>query len=224
MPDCWTHTCRRRFSKADFDFLAEALAPQGTRRQLQILWDDPASRHELLDLNDVLRHLLDSPAALQVSPGFYFYVLVRHGFLRAGLTDADLADYVASVLASRVSPAGHDLLQHVTRGFTHTSQFLPIISRSRGRMRFHLQVAAGNQFLVLTGLYPDFLRKRASAIGEPDLAFYESFASRAYLGAADHDSPTCPASRRLLGKLAESLPQARRSLNRIAEELVFLGE
>lgn len=224
MPDCWTHACRNRFTGEDFNFLAGALAPQGTKRQLATLWTDPIGRREMLDLKPVFRHLLDSPAALCVSPRFYFYVLVRHSFLDAGLRDADLADYVASVLAGRVRPDKHDLLQHVTRGFTHAAEFLSVISPSRGRMRFHLQVAAGNQFLVLTGLYPDFLRRRSEDIGTPDLDFYESFARQAFLGAADSRTDSCPATRRLLGSLADAMPDARRSLNRMAEEFVFLGE
>jgi hypothetical protein len=32
------------------------------------------------------------------------------------------------------------------------------------------------------------------------------------------------ASRRLFGALAEAMPAARRSLNRVAEEFVFLGD
>lgn len=224
MPDCWTHSCRNRFTDGDFDFLAGALAPQGTRRHLTTLWDDPIGRREMLDLKDVLRHLLESPAAVEVSARFYFYILVRHSFLDAGLRDVDLADYVASVLAGRVCPDANDLLQHVTRGFTHAAEFLSVIAPSRGRMRFHLHVAAGNQFLVLTGLYPDFLRQRAAATGTPDLDFYESFARQAFLGAADSHTTPCPASRRLLGTLADAMPDARRSLNRMAEEFVFLGE
>lgn len=224
MPDCWTKSCRERFTRADFDFLADALAPQGTRRQLATLWDDPVGRREMLDLKEVFRHLLESPSALNVSARFYFYVLVRHSFLDAELHDPELADYVASVLAGRVCPDSNDLLQHFTRGFTHAAQFLSIISSARGKMRFHLQVAAGNQFLVLTGLYPDFLRHRSEAAGTPDLSFYESFARRAYLGAANCALSPSPSSRRLLGSLSEAMPEARRSLNRMAEEFVFLGE
>jgi hypothetical protein len=220
MLDHWMPTCRSRFTGADFDFVASALAPGGPRCHLQKLWADPDGLREMLDLKEVFRGLLDSPAALAVSPRFYFYVLVRHAFLQADLTDAELADYVAGVMAKRVCADDADPLQDVTRGFTHAAQFLSFISSSKGRMRYHLQVAAGNQFLILTGLYPDFLKRRNEQGKAPDVQFYESFARNAFRGAADYK----PGARGLFGSLADAMPTARRSLNRIAEELVFLGE
>lgn len=216
--------CRGRFTGADFDFVASVLAPDGPRCHLEKLWHDAEGLREMLDLKEIFRCLLDSPAALQVSPRFYFYVLVRHAFLQADLTDAELSDYVAGVMAKRVCANGGDPLQDVTRGFTHAAEFLSIISSAKGRMRFHLQVAAGNQFLVLTGLYPEFLKCRCEKGEAPDLEFYESFAQRAFRGAADNRLAPANAPRILLGTLAEAMPTARRTLNRVAEEFVFLGD
>jgi hypothetical protein len=91
-------------------------------------------------------------------------------------------------------------------------------------MRFHLQVAAGNQFLVLTGLYPEFIKGRSEKGMTPDLEFYEAFAQRSFRSAADCCMASRSASRHLFGTLAEVLPTARRSLNRVAEEYLFLGD
>lgn len=220
----WTPSCRSRFTGQDFDFVASALAPEGPHCHLAKLWQDPDGIREMLDLREIFRCLIESPAAIQVSPRFYFYVMVRHAFLQAELGDVELADYVACVLAKRVSTDGIDPLQDVTRGFTHAAEFLSFISSSKGRMRYHLQVAAGNQFLVLTGLYPDFIRRRNERGEAPDLEFYESFAQRAFRIAADHSPASHGRSRRIFGTLAEAMPAARRSLNRMAEEFVFLGE
>lgn len=215
---------RNRYTGADLDFLAAVLAAGEQRLHLEKLWSDPDALREMLDLKEVFRGLLDSPSAIQVSPRFYFYVLVRHAFLQADLSDPDLADYVAGVMTKRISPSPEDPLQDVARGFTHASDFIAIISNAHGRMRFHLQVAAGNQFLVLTGLYPTFLKRRSENRGAPDLEFYESFARQSFRGAADNRSGPGNASRRLFGALAEAMPAARRSLNRVAEEFVFLGD
>ena len=208
----------------DFDFVASVLAPDGRRCHLEKLWEDPEGMREILDLKEVFRSVIESPAAIRVSPQFYFYVLVRHTFLGADLPEVELADHVARVMAKRVSTSFTDPLEDVTRGFTHAAEFLSFISSSKGRMRFHLQVAAGNQFLVLTGLYPDFIRRRSELGTGADLEFYESFASKSFRSAAD----CCPASRgavrHLYGSLAETLPTVRRSLNRVAEEFLFLGE
>ncbi len=215
---------KNRFTRADFDFVATALAAGSSRRHLAKLWGDPEGRREILDLKEVFRNMIQSPSAIGVSPRFYFYVLVRHSFLDADLGDVALADYVAGLLARRVSLNGGDPLEDVTRGFTHAAQFLSFISRSKGRMRFHLQVAAGDQFLVLTGLYPQFLNRRCERGETPDLEFYESFARCAYKEAAENRVAASVSSRRILASLSESLPSARRSLNRVAEEYVFLGD
>lgn len=220
----WMPSSRDRFTRSDFDFMTAVLAPAEKRHHLVKLWDDPEALREILDLKEVLRGLLDSPSALQVSPAFYFYVMVRHAFLQANLTDPDLADYVAGLMAKRVCTNAGDPLQDIAHGFTHAADFIAIISSAHGRMRFHLQVAAGNQFLVLTGLYPAFLQSRSERRGSPDLAFYESFARQAFRGAADNPDAPAHAPRHLLGALSEALPEARRSLNRMAEEFVFLGD
>ncbi len=78
--------------------------------------------------------------------------------------------------------------------------------------------------MVLTGLFPSFITRRNERRGAPDLAFYESFAQRAYQGAADNPGAPGKVPRKLLGALAEALPEARKSLNRVAEEFVFLGD
>lgn len=224
MLEHWMPSCRSRFTRTDFDFVASVLAPEGPPCHLAKLWRDPEGIREILDLKEIFHCVIDSPAAIRVSPRLYFYVLVRHAFLQAELGEVELADYVAGVLAKRVSACGTDPLQDVTRGFTHAAEFLSFIASSKGRMRFHLQVAAGNQFLVLTGLYPEFLKRRSEKGTAPDLEFYEAFAQRSYRSAADCCMASRSASRHLFGTLAEVLPTARRSLNRVAEEYLFLGD
>lgn len=215
---------RNRFTESDLDFVASILTPGEQRLHLETLWADPDALREMLDLKEVFRGLLDSPFAIQVSPRFYFYVLVRHAFLHADLNHVELADYVAGVMTKRICPTPEDPLQNIVGGFTHASDFIAIISNAKGRMRFHLQVAAGNQFLVLSGLYPDFIKHRSEIHGSPGLEFYESFAQQAFRSAADERTTCGRASRLLFGTLSDALPAARRSLNRMAEEFVFLGD
>lgn len=224
MLDQWMPSCTSRFTEADFDFVASVLTPDRPNCHLAKLWKDPEGLQEILDLQEVFRGVINSPEALMVSPRFYFYVLIRHTFLDRGLEEPELADYVAGVMAKRVSTNSDDPLQDVTRGFTHAAEFLSFITTAKGRMRFHLQVAAGNQFLILTGLYPEFLRTRCEKGNAPDLEFYESFAQRSFRSAASNRMMSGSASRSLFGSLADAMPTARRSLNRVAEELVFLGD
>lgn len=220
----WIPSSRDRFTAADFSFLSTVLSPHGERGHLWTLWEDPEALCEMLDLKELLRALLDSTSALGVSPAFYFYVLVRHSFLDAGIEDPGLADYVAGVIVQRLASDSGDPLRSLPAGLTHAADFVAILESAHGRMRFHLQLEAGNQFLVLTGLFPGFLNRRCERRGAPGVGFYEDFARRAYRDAADNRSAPQDAPRRLFGDLAEALPTARLSLNKLAEEFVFLGE
>lgn len=220
----WIAAGRDRFTGADFNFLTEVLAGGGKRVCMFKLWEDPDALREMLDLKEVLRGILDSPSALQVSPDFYFYVLVRHAFMQTNISDPEIADYVSGVLAKRIGVHANDPFQDIARGYTHASDFLTFISTAKGGMKYHLQVAAGNQFMVLTGLFPGFITKRYECCGAPDLAFYEDFAQRAFRGAAECPHARGKVPRHLLGSLAELMPAARKSLNRMAEEFVFLGD
>jgi len=215
---------RDRFTAADFAFLSETLLPGGNGAQVTRLWHDPEALNHVLDLDAVFHALLDSPSALEVSPAFYFYVLVRHAFLQSGLTDEALADYVGGVLADRVSAHHGGKLIELGKEIAYAADFLALLESSPERLRFYLQVAAGNQFLVLAGMYSGFLEKRAERRGAPGVEFYEAFARQAFRGAADNRRAPADAPRALLGELSEVLPDARRSLNRVAEEFVFLGE
>lgn len=218
----WIPSSCDRFTAADFSFLSQQLAPGEAHRHLWTLWEDPEALREMLDLKPVLRGLLDATGAISVSPAFYFYVLVRHSFLGAGIEDADLADFVAGVMTDRVGSG--DVLTGVPSGLTHAADFVSILENASGRLRFHLQIAAGNQFLVLTGLFPGFLQRRCNRGGAPSIEFYEQFASRVYKDASENHAAPRGVPRKMFGQLSECMPQARQSLNRLAEEFVFLGE
>ena len=224
MMETWISSSRDRFTRSDFAFLAEILSPGDQNRHIWTLWEDPEAMREMLDLKEVFRGVIDSPGPICVSPMFYFYVLVRHSFLNAGIEDVAVADFVSGVLAERVGADPDDVLKGVPSGLTHAADFVSILESAHGRLRFHLQVAAGNQFLVLTGLFPGFLQRRCERRGAPGVEFYENFARQAYREAADNPNVPRNAPRELFGNLSEVLPQARLTLNRVAEELVFLGD
>ena len=215
-----------RFTADDRRYVRSVLAPASGRagEALGRLWNDPDALREILDLREIFTSLLEEPHAVGVSPAFYFYVLARHAFLDVGIEEVETAEYVSSVLAQRVESAGSDPLHSVTLGFTRVADFVTILQRSHGRLRFHLQVAAGDQFLALTGMFPSYLRKRAESRGTPDLEFYESFVQRIYRDASDNPLAPTNAPKQTFGVLSESFPEARKALNRMADEYVFLGE
>jgi hypothetical protein len=216
-------TCRRRFTGADWEFLAGVVSPGAAAESLDWLWEDPEGLREVLDLRVVLRALVDAQAPLEVSAALYFYVLVRHAFLRAGIEEVALADYVAGILAERATLDPQEPLRGVPGGLTRVADFIAIIETAHGRVRYELQVEAGKQFLLLTGMFPEFLRRRAARSGAPDLEFYESFGAQSFRQAADNPLAPDGMPRLIFARLAECFSEARRTLNRLSSDTLFLG-
>jgi hypothetical protein len=212
-------SARAGITPADFTFL-ESLLAEGDGRTMTSLWSDPEAVTAILDLEEIHCALLECPVALPVSPSLYFYVLVRHAFLDSGIDHTELADYVAGVLVGKLDSRPDPRSGAMPAWVTHAVDFLAVIEAAHGILRFHLEVAAGDQFLVLTGLYPGFIDHRAERQGAPNVGFYETFARQAYHNAAGRTGVD-PDIRNLLGLLSETLPLARRSLNRMADRCFF---
>lgn len=213
-------SARAGITPADIAFMEALLAHEQGASALSRLWEDSDALTAILDLKEIHRALLESPVALPVSPFLYFYVLVRHAFLDGGIDHPALSDYVAGVLVEKLNGRPDPRPGAMPHWVTHAVDFISVIQSTRGVLRFHLEVAAGDQFLVLTGLFHEYLDRRAEVQGAPGVDFYESFARGAYRRAADqagHGSET----RELLGLLAESFPLARRTLNLMSERCLF---
>jgi len=223
MDACNLFTCTGRFEERDFVFLTSVVAEESDETAFRRFVSDREDLLALMDDVRVLRALLESPALLNVTPSFYFYVLVRHSLLRSSLDDYALAEYLGAVLAERVPVSPSDALRGIPAGFVHTVDFLAILDRASGDTRYELLVAAGNQFLILTGIFPDYIRQRSERHGAPGLAYYESFARASF-----HQARDFPIAKRcglsgVLDTLTQVFPEARRSLNRMADSLLFLA-
>lgn len=214
-------SARAGITPADLSFVDSLLTNSDQASPLRTLWQDPEALVAILDLKEIHHALLESPVALPVSPSLYFYVLVRHAFLNGGIEPPELADYVAGVLVEKLDVRPDPRAGAMPAWVTHAIDFVSVIQSAHGTLRFHLEVAAGDQFLVLTGLFPEFLDHRAERRGAPGIGFYESFAQGAYRRAAGHQGIGHPA-RELFGLLAETFPAARRSLNVMTERCLFL--
>src|SRR5262245_39515194 len=91
---------RVRLSAADVAFILAVLENRpGSSENLTRLLAADDTRARLLDDEALVRAVLEQRGCLRISAHFYFYILVRHAFRRAGLDDRGVADYVASVLA-----------------------------------------------------------------------------------------------------------------------------
>ena len=215
------YTCMGRFQERDFDFLA-AVMSAGT--------DDRAFRRyvvvreelgAIIDDRRVLDALLVSPTLVNVSPWFYFYVLVRHSLLRGGLDDIALAEYLGVVLAEKMSLRGGP--QAMVGEMVHSVDFMQVLEAATGDRRFELLVAGGNQFLMLTGVFREYVEGRSARRGTPGVRYYESVARASFREAHEHRLAVQGGIKGVLGTLTEVMPETRRSLNRMADSLFFLA-
>jgi hypothetical protein len=216
-------TCTGRFEERDFLFLASVVAEQADEDAFLRFVSDHDELLAMLDDERVLRSLLESPTLLNVSAPFYFYVLTRHSLKRSSLDDIALAEYLGAVLAKRVAVGPHDALKGIPAGFVHTVDFLAILDQASGNTRYELLVAAGNQFLVLTGIFPDYIRQRCERHGAPGIDYYESFARSSFHEARSHPLAKRSGMSEVLDTLTKVLPEARLTLNRMADSLLFLA-
>lgn len=219
-------SCRARLQPRDFDFISATLAGSPEERGfLASLFEEPSALSAILENDRLFRSVLELPMPLSVSPEFYFFVLVRRSLKDAGIDDLEIADYVAATLADEaggsltrgpsVRTPGADFTYHVD-----------IVERMNGASpceRFFLEVQCGNRFLVLTGLFPRFLERRSERRGAPGLIYYEGVARQSFRTAGKHPLAAEYAVREVYGRLVECFPETRRALNRMAEELLFLG-
>jgi hypothetical protein len=210
-----------RLTAADVTFLISVLGEAGNEDAIGSLLRDEDSLRHVLDLPAVFSAVIESPAIVGISPALYFYVVVRRVFRDGGLDDVPLTRYVACVLSGKVRPARHHTGDRPLPDYA--IDFIERIQTSHGVARFDLWVAAGDHFLVLTGLYADFLRRRCEDRGAPSLDFYEEFGSRAYRAAGDHPRARDAEITGTLHRLSDAFGEARRALNRAAEQYLFLS-
>jgi hypothetical protein len=217
------HHCRSSLTERDWAFIAAALTGDESNRQgLRSLMEDADEFDAVLDHAKLLKAVLELPGVVSISPQLYFYTLVRHSMTEAGFHDRGVADYVAAVLAevSRGNP-------FASRGeppvdFTCHVDFLRVLDGATPRERFHLQVHCGNQFMVLTGLFPQFIVGRSSRRGAPGLSYYEGVARNAFRDAGDHPLAEHFAISDVYRQLADGFGRTRRILNRMASEYLFV--
>jgi hypothetical protein len=212
---------------SDVAFLCDVLEQSGQPEAIRSLMEDESALMAILELAEVRRAIIESPALVGISPQLYFLVIVRHVFGRAGMHSTGLTQYVATMLATRVksprTPDGDDRLPDYAVDFVERAAVAGRGSGAHGSESFAWWKAAGDHFLVLTGLFPAHLDSRCERRGAPSLDFYVDFGARSYRTAADHPQARRRGLSPVLHDLAATFPEARRALNQAAEEYLFLA-
>ena len=88
----------------------------------------------------------------------------------ANTTDRGVADYIATNLTDCAHGNSMEALQKQDESsFDYYIYFLKALDEASACEKFFLQVHCGNQFLLLTRLFPKFLRLRRYRTGAPTL-------------------------------------------------------
>ncbi|MCW5557880.1 MAG: hypothetical protein KIT22_08620, partial [Verrucomicrobiae bacterium] len=141
--------CRLHFTAADVSFILAALGrhPSDLDALRQLLADD-ASRDQLLDSPALYQAVLVRAGCLVISPHLYFYVLVRHTLLSAGVEHREVADYVAELLTefTRTERTGARMPGE-PQPLEYFYEMLAALPHVEERQAFALRTLIGNQAL-----------------------------------------------------------------------------
>jgi hypothetical protein len=216
--------CRVQFTAEDVDFVLGVLGPKvGSAETLIQLLGDEETRDLILDDESLLRAVLEHRNCLRISTHFYFYILVRHAFQRAGLQGRPLADYVASVLAEF---SHFERTRCVVKGqpIDYFFEMLAALQTADDATGFYIRAHIGNQSLFLSGVFPDRIRFRAERNGAPGLNYYEGLGRSNFRAASDHRLARRYDLDEIFNTLSERFQETRLALNDLRERLISLGD
>src|SRR5215470_12057132 len=146
--------CRIQFAAEDIEFIVSVLGSRlGTAECLVKLLADEESRDVILDDEALLHALLERRGCLRVTSRFYFYILVRHVFSRAGIQDREVSGYVAEVLAefSRAEKA-RCVVPGQSNPLDYLFEMLTALQTADDRTSFQISVHIGKHSLFLAGV------------------------------------------------------------------------
>lgn len=219
--------CRIRFQPKDFDFIAHILSDGNSQKAgiILSLTEDADSLDALLDHEKLLQAVVSLRSPLRITPELYFYVLVRHVLKEAAVSHLGLVDYVAATLAdfaSGESPMRPRRGEEFSAVPYHID-FIEALNSASTYEQFYLHVKCGNQFMVLTGLFPRFLERREESRGAPGVHYYEGVARDSFRAAAQHPLANEFDLAEVYLLLSAHFPRTRLALNRMVREFLWLG-
>jgi hypothetical protein len=215
--------CRARFTGEDFNFVVRTLAKRpGQEICLVQLLTDFETRDAILDHEALIGALLENPGNLTISPQFYFYLLARLVLKRSGIDDRTLADYLAALLEkfSQTRQLNSPVRNVESR---YISDLLLALKKASPYETFLIQAHVGNYALFISGIFHENLASRSQR-GAPDCSYYEEMGRSSFQAAATHDVARRYEMSGLFEKLANQFRECRIALNRLADELMDLGD
>ncbi|MBF0430736.1 MAG: hypothetical protein HQK83_05625 [Fibrobacteria bacterium] len=227
-----THThilkplCREKLTPADFEFMSEVLASKrNQKRFFETLLCDNEIRDQMLDARPLFKAVLELNAVLMISSYFYFYILIRNLFLKKGIDDRMMADYVAMILTEVLSesrrqgedtPKGHP--------FPYIVDMLTKLEEAGPHEQFRIHTEIGNHTLFFTGMLKKVIRARTNRRGAPGVRYYEAMGIQSFSLAGNAVLAEEMKMESLYKDLSAFFVDIRQSLNQISKEHIFLFE
>ena len=217
--------CRVQFAARDVEFILSVLGGKLEKTDCLVrLLADEDSRDLILDDEALYRALLERGGCLRVTTHFYFYILVRQVFKRAGIAGRGVADYVAEVLTefARADRASC-VLPGQPAALDYFFEMLAALQTADDHTRFQIRAHIGNYSLFLSGVFPDRIRERAERRGFPDLNYYVALGRTQFRVASDHRLAQRYELADIFCALSERFETTRLALNDIADRLFSMS-
>ena len=215
--------CRVQFTADDIAFIASVY--QGSGRAIVVdLITEPETRDLLLDDKKLLYAILDHAGCLQISARLYFFVLVRHVLLEAGIDDRETTDYVAEMLVTYVARRSTSKIIPVKAPMVYVADLMAAMQDASPKQRFVIRVHLGNLALFLVGLFPGYIRQRRQRKGAPSIDYYEQIGRSSYEMASSNRLAEQLALAPVYGRLSDRFHSTRLALNELSDRLMNLEE
>ncbi|MEJ2151845.1 MAG: hypothetical protein P8Y29_02565 [Gemmatimonadota bacterium] len=186
--------------------------------------NDADSLDRLLDDPRLFSRLLEAPRLLNVSPFFFYYIVVRRVFLEHGIDEGGaVADYVGALLSHHLETRRRD-----NEPPSESVYLIDLVSEmaeaSDPEQEFALQAEIGNRALFLSGVFPDWIYYRSiHGRRSVSLAYYEDMGRLHYAAASRSRIARRHSLGEVLGFMADRFPVLRQALNDLVDEHLHLG-
>jgi hypothetical protein len=219
--------CRQLFTAADFDFIFETLAKDAKNKiPLSQLLIDAETRDEILDHEVLFQKLIQKTGFKKISAHLYFYILTRRVFSEFNIADRELADYVACLLAefcnlNRV----HSISEYPEKSYYYLTDMMSDFPETSSQEAFLIRSHIGNYALFLTGIFPDYIYRRATyGRKAPGFDYYEKMGSSSYKWASQHQLAKKYRLGEILTELADRFRLFRVALNKLTDQYLAWNE
>ncbi len=213
--------CRQRFTAEDFDFIVATLARDAKNKiPLSQLLIDEETRDEILDHEVLFQKMIQKTGFKKISAHFYFYILTRRVFSEFNIADRNLADYVACLLAEFCSiKRTQSVSEYHEKNYHYLTDMMSDFLETSSPEAFLIRSHMGNYALFLTGIFPDYVYRRATYGRQtPGFEYYEKIGSSSFKWASQHQLAKKYRLGEILTELAGRFRLFRVALNKLTDQ------